>query len=57
MSDNCIDHCRHLHEAHKPDEKNAAQVRIQMQLVKQLEVQVGLLQLSFLPRDAMLARY
>jgi len=33
---------RHLHEVHKPNDKNAAQVRIQMQLVNQLEVQVSL---------------
>jgi len=31
---------RHLHEVHKPDDKSAAQVRIQMQLVNQLEAQV-----------------
>jgi len=34
--------CRHLHEVHKPDDKNAAQVRLQMQLVDQLEAQVSL---------------
>ena len=32
--------CRHLHEVHKLDDKNAAQVRLQMQLVNQLKVQV-----------------
>ena len=35
--------CRHLHEVHKLDDKSAAQVRVQMQLVNQLEIQVSLI--------------
>jgi len=31
---------RHLHEVHTLDDKNAAQVRLQMQLVNQLDMQV-----------------